>query len=89
MVHHLIDPLTGEPGGAGLASVTVAFPDPAWAEIWSKTAFLDGLAGVASRLRGRGLAGWWVDEAGELSMTPAARAMTVWTRQDASAAPGR
>jgi len=84
VVHHLIDPLTGEPGGAGLASVTVAFPDPAWAEVLAKTAFLDGPAGVASRLRGLGLAGWWVDEAGELSMTPAARMMTVWTREEAS-----
>ena len=35
-------PRTGEPGGHGLVAVTVAHPDPAWAEVWSKTLFLAG-----------------------------------------------
>jgi thiamine biosynthesis lipoprotein len=35
-VHHLLDPCTGEPGGAELLAVTVAGPEPAWAEVWSK-----------------------------------------------------
>ena len=39
-VHHLIDPRTGEPGGPGLLSVTVAGPDPAWSEIWSTALYL-------------------------------------------------
>ena len=43
-VHHLVDPRTGEPGGDGLLAVTVAGPDPAWAEVWSKTLFLEGAA---------------------------------------------
>jgi thiamine biosynthesis lipoprotein len=77
-VHHLIDPRTGEPGGMGLASVTVALPDPAWAEIWSKALFLTGPEAIAASARRRGLAAWWVDEGGQLSMTAAARAMTVW-----------
>ncbi len=82
-VHHLIDPRTGLPGGAGLASVTVAWPDPAWAEVWSKSLFLVGAAGIAAAARRRGLAAWWVDDAGELSMTPAARQQTSWVRAEA------
>ena len=81
-VHHLIDPDTGTPGGAGLASVTVAWPDPAWAEVWSKALFLEGAAGIAEVARRRDLAAWWVDESGELSMTPAARQQTSWVRAE-------
>jgi thiamine biosynthesis lipoprotein len=82
-VHHLIDPATGEPGGAGLSAVTVAWSDPAWAEIWSKSLFLAGAAGIAAEARGRDLAAWWVSEDGELSMTPAARQRTTWVRSEA------
>lgn len=77
-VHHLIDPGTGEPGGAGLVAVTVAGPDPAWAEVWSKALFLEGADGIAAVARSRGLAAWWVTEAGILEMTAAARARTTW-----------
>ncbi len=77
-VHHLIDPRTGEPGGAGILAVTVAGPDPAWAEVWSKSLFLSGRAGIGSLARSRGLAAWWVDDGGRLEMTPAARARTGW-----------
>jgi thiamine biosynthesis lipoprotein len=79
VVHHLIDPLTGEPGGEGLLSVTVAGRDPAWSEIWSKTLFLCGRTRVAHAARASGLAAWWVAEDGSLEMTPAARPMTIWT----------
>ncbi|HEX7471592.1 MAG TPA: FAD:protein FMN transferase [Candidatus Limnocylindrales bacterium] len=78
LVHHLIDPATGEPGGLGLLAVTVAGPDPAWAEVWSKTLFLAGSAGIADAARSRGLAAWWVTVDGELSMTAAARMRTAW-----------
>ncbi len=78
LVHHLIDPATGEPGGAGLLAVTVAAPDPAWAEVWSKTLFLAGSAGIAHLARSRGLAAWWVSDGGQLEMTPAARVRTIW-----------
>src|SRR6185312_9654682 len=78
LVHHLIDPVTGEPGGQGLFAVTVAAADPAWAEVWSKTLFLAGQAGIAALARSRGLAAWWVTDAGALEMTPAARVRTVW-----------
>jgi thiamine biosynthesis lipoprotein len=82
-VHHLIDPRTGEPGGQGLAAVTVAWSDPAWAEVWSKALFLEGARGVAGLARRRGLAAWWVSIEGQLSMTPAARQQTSWVRAEA------
>ncbi len=77
-VHHLIDPRTGEPGGAGLLAVTVAGPDPAWAEVWSKSLFLAGPGGITGLARSRGLAAWWTGEDGSLAMTAAARAQTIW-----------
>lgn len=82
-VHHLIDPKTGAPGGDGLAAVTVAHADSAWAEIWSKALFLEGAAGVALVARRRGLAAWWVSVDGDLGMTPAARALTFWVAAEA------
>ena len=77
-VHHLVDPRTGEPGGDGLRSVTVAGPDPAWAEVWSKTLFLAGAVGIGARARSLGLAAWWIRDDGRLEMTPAARPRTAW-----------
>ena len=81
-VHHLIDPRTGEPGGAGLLAVTVAGPDPAWAEVWSKALFLEGATGIASAARSRGLAAWWICDDGRLEMTPGARQRTTWVAGD-------
>lgn len=78
LVHHLIDPATGEPGGSGLLAVTVVGPDPAWAEVWSKSLFLAGRRRVADVARSRGIAAWWVSTDGETGMTPAARVLTVW-----------
>jgi len=80
-VHHLIDPRTGDPGGDGLRAVTVAGADPAWAEVWSKALFLEGRRSIADVARARGLAAWWVEADGQLSMTPAARIRTIWTRE--------
>ncbi|MFI5227367.1 MAG: FAD:protein FMN transferase [Candidatus Limnocylindrales bacterium] len=82
VVHHLIDPATGEPGGAGLLAVTVSAIDPAWAEVWSKSLFLAGRAGIAAEARRRGLAAWWVATDGSIEMTPAARLVTVWSASD-------
>lgn len=90
LVHHLIDPRTGEPGGDGIASVTVAHADPAWAEIWSKALFLTGVSRIGDGARRRGLAAWWVTSEGELGMTPAARSLTLWERSPSHiAAPTR
>lgn len=82
-VHHLIDPRTGESAWTGLAAVTVAGPDPAWAEVWSKALFLAGRSDVASEARRRGLAAWWVGDDGVLEMTPAARQHTTWVAAEA------
>ena len=82
-VHHLIDPRTGEPGGGGLQAVSVALPDPAWAEVWSKALFIEGLESIADAARRRGLSAWWIDADGVLSMTPAARQQTSWVRAEA------
>lgn len=77
--HHLLDPRTGEPGGAGLLAVTVAAADPGWAEVWTKTLFLAGSAAIGDEARARGLAAWWVEADGTLRMTPAARQRTTWS----------
>ena len=82
-VHHLLDPATGEPGGDGLVSVTVAADDPAWAEVWSKTLFLEGSGRIGTRARALGLATWWIGAAGVLEMTPAARVQTAWLAAEA------
>jgi thiamine biosynthesis lipoprotein len=78
-VHHLIDPRTDGPAGGGLLAVTVAGPDPAWAEVWSKALFVEGRDGIGPLARSQGLAAWWVTGDGELEMTPAARTRTAWT----------
>jgi thiamine biosynthesis lipoprotein len=78
IVHHLIDPSTGEAADAGLLAVTVADRDPAWAEVWSKALFVAGRSAIADVARTRGLAAWWVADDGRLEMTAAARQRTVW-----------
>lgn len=84
-IHHLIDPATGDPGGDGLQAVTLLASDPAWAEVWSKALFLAGPRRIADEARARGFAAWWVEADGTLHMSPAARAVTIWTRADRAA----
>ncbi len=79
VVHHLVDPRTGEPGGEGLLAVTVAGPDPAWAEVWTKACFLAGRSGIEAEALRRRLAAWWIGADGELTMTRAAAEQTVWS----------
>ena len=81
-VHHLIDPRTGAPAVTGLRAVTVAGPDPAWAEVWSKALFVEGRRGIAALARGRALAAWWVTDDGDLEMTPSARMRTTWVASE-------
>lgn len=79
-VHHLIDPRTGEPGGHGLASVTVVHPDPVTAETRSKVLFLAGpgaIGAVADRL---GLAVLWVDASGSTGLSSAMAPFVTWLR---------
>ena len=61
--HHLIDPATLAPADPIWTSVTVVHADPAWAEVWSKVAFLSG-HGIAPLLRGR--RAWWVDASNDV-----------------------
>jgi thiamine biosynthesis lipoprotein len=61
-------------------------PDPAWAEVWSKALFLAGRSRIGPEARSRGQAAWWIEEDGSIRMTPAARRMTTWVRDEAPAA---
>jgi thiamine biosynthesis lipoprotein len=80
-VHHLVDPRTGLPGGSGLAQVTVVHPDPAWAEVWSKTLFLTGPDEVAAQAEARGLAAAWVTADGATRTSPALDPSVIWRAQ--------
>lgn len=60
MVHHLVDPRTGLPGGEGLLAVTVVHSDSALAEVWSKALFLEGASRIGVRAERLGLAAFWV-----------------------------
>jgi thiamine biosynthesis lipoprotein len=77
-VHHLIDPRTGRPGGAGLVAVTVVDEDAALAEVWSKSLFLCGAEGVGDLADRRGLAALWVHEDGSFEWTQAMEEHVVW-----------
>jgi thiamine biosynthesis lipoprotein len=77
-VHHLVDPRSGRPGGAGLLSVTVVGPDPATSEVWSKALFLGGRGQVRQVADERGLAALLVDEDGVVGLSRAMRPHVVW-----------
>lgn len=79
-VHHLIDPVSGQPGGQGLAAVTVVDADPAAAEVASKTLFLAGRRGVRTTAEHFGLAALWVDDNGVVSWSAALAPALVWSR---------
>ena len=79
-VHHLIDPSTGEPGGAGLASVTVLGRRTADAEVDAKVAFLVGTDGIAQHCQHQRLAALWVTAAGEVSWSSAMAEHLTWVR---------
>jgi len=79
-VHHLVDPRTGLPGGSGLRAVTVIDRDPAVAEVWSKTLFLEGLEAVGSFSNRRGLAALWIADDGTLGASRAMSRYVAWQR---------
>jgi len=81
-VHHLIDPRTGEPGGAGLAAVTVVGPDPAWAEVWSKSLFLASRTGIRALAEEHGLAALWVTPQGRVGTSEAMKPYVMWQAVD-------
>lgn len=77
-VHHLIDPRTGESAASGLLSVTVVCEDPAWAEVWTKAAFLRGAADIAAFVEGAGISALWVDDNGRLHSSASMRDRILW-----------
>lgn len=79
VVHHLIDPRTGRPGGRGLLAVTVVHADPAEAEVWSKVLFLAGRRDIAGLARRQGLAALWVDHTGARGWSSAMLRHLRWT----------
>lgn len=80
LVHHLIDPRTGCPGGDGLRSVTVRGADPADAEVWSKVLFLHGRDRIEAAADNRDIAALWVHEDGSIGMTCAMAPSVIWQR---------
>jgi thiamine biosynthesis lipoprotein len=81
-VHHLIDPRTRRPGGAGLRAVTVVGPDPALAEVWSKALFLSGTAAIDQLAQARGLAALWIHDDGRVGTTRAMDDLVIWRGDD-------
>jgi thiamine biosynthesis lipoprotein len=81
-VHHLVDPRTGEPGGAGLAAVTVVHPDPAWAEVLTKQLFLAGASAVRRRAEAQQVAAAWIGVDGSVGTSPALDPLVIWRRTD-------
>ena len=80
-VHHLIDPLTGRPGGEDLLSVTVVADDPAWAEVWSKALFISGRNEICSLAKREGIAAAWVDKNGHLATSPGMNQHLLWWQE--------
>lgn len=78
VVHHLIDPRTGLPGGSGLSSVTVVAPDAATAEIHSKTLFLTGRSHIAQAAAAGDIAALWVEDNGRLGWSSGIAPMLDW-----------
>ena len=77
-VHHLLDPSTGMPGGAGLASVTVVAADAADAEVTTKALFLGGADAIAAGARSGGVAALWVTTDGTCATSEAMDPYVVW-----------
>ncbi len=81
-VHHVVDPRTGRSAAGGLRSVTVVLPDPARAEVWSKTLLVAGVGAIASLAAEQRLAALWVDDEGHLGLSEAMRPWVIWRSSD-------
>lgn len=79
-VHHLIDPRTGLPGGAGLCAVTVVSDDVADAEVNAKTLFLEGRDAIADVVRSELTAACWVTTDGGSEFSTAFEQYIKWRR---------
>jgi len=78
--HHLIDPRTGRPGGAGLRSVTVLSASGATAEVEAKGAFLSGAQTIAEYAARRSLACLWVNDDGGVGWSEPMAPSLIWIR---------
>jgi len=78
-VHHLVDPDSGQPGGAGLRAVTVVAPDPATAEVWAKALFLAGAADIQAAAGDQ--AALWIDDTDTVTVTAAMARLVCWGPQ--------
>ena len=79
-VHHLIDPRTGLPGGAGLGAVTVVGDDVADAEVDAKTLFLEGRDAIADVVRSEVTAACWVTTDGRSEFSTGLEQYIQWRR---------
>jgi FAD:protein FMN transferase len=77
-VHHLVDPRSGRPGGAGLSAVTVIAPDPVEAEVLSKSLFLEGRRRIADKAARVAAAAFWVHSDGTVGETPHFGERVIW-----------
>ena len=77
-VHHLLDPRTGRPGGAGLLAVTAIHPDPAMAEVVTKALFLEGRSGIAAAAARSRAAAFWVTSDGRTGETSDFSKYVLW-----------
>jgi thiamine biosynthesis lipoprotein ApbE len=59
-------------------SVTVVGTDPAMSEVWSKSLFLVGRAGIRAAADARGLAALWIDETGNVGVSRAMHSYVTW-----------
>ncbi|MEI6624200.1 MAG: FAD:protein FMN transferase, partial [Actinomycetes bacterium] len=84
---HIIDPRTGQPGGDGLQAVTVVGPDPAEAEVWSKSLFLAGASGIGEVAAQNNLAALWVTDDDHLGVSSAMEQFVIWQRPDVETSP--
>jgi len=78
LVHHLIDPRTGQSSAADLLAVTVVGDDPAWAEVWTKVCFLAGSEGIREVVETNGLHALWVDDQGRTACSDSLHERIVW-----------
>ena len=77
-VHHLLDPRTGRPGGAGLLAVTAIHPDPAAAEVLTKVLFLQGRSGIAAEAARLRATAFWVATDGRTGETSDFSEFVIW-----------
>jgi thiamine biosynthesis lipoprotein len=76
--HHLINPLTGAPGGQGLVAVSVIAPSTDVAEVWSKTLFLQGISDIERFADEHVIAASWIDEEGNIFVNDPFQSHTIW-----------